>query len=85
MDKESTMIQMLANRIEEASLVVMKALEANNKTRDLCSEGRYDLVQSMILVLHDRLLIAANTLHAIKKYVPFLAFKDSIGKDEKIV
>ena len=74
---------MLSNRIEEASSVVTKALEESNKTWDLCSEGRYDLVKSMVLVLHDRLLIAANTLHAIKDFIPHLALNDEKKDQQK--
>lgn len=75
MEMESEIIKMLSNRMEEASSVVTKALEESNKTWDLCTEGRYDLVKSMVLVLHDRLLIVADTLHLIKKFVPHFTLK----------
>ena len=81
MEMESAIIQMFANRIEEASSVVMKALEESNKTRDLYLDGKYALVDSMLLVLHDRLLIAANTLNAIKEFVPHLTLKGNTEAD----
>ena len=76
MELESAIIQMLSNRIEEAGSVVTKALEESNKTWDSCSEGRYDLAKAMVRILHDRMLIASNTLHAIKDFIPHLALKD---------
>lgn len=76
MGMESAIIQMLSNRIEDASSVVMKALEANTNARNLGLTNNHDKVGPMLLVVHDRLLIAANTLHAIKDYIPLLALKD---------
>lgn len=76
MDMESAIIQMFANRIEEARSAVKKALEANTAARNMCRGGQHDKVEPILLVSHDFLLIAANTLHAIKDFIPHLALKD---------
>ena len=83
MDKESALIQILANRIEEASLVIIKALDENTKARNYCREGRYAEVEPMLLVSHDHLLIAEYALHAIKDYIPLLTQKDEKKRDNE--
>ena len=83
MEIESAIMQMFANRINDLSSVVMKALEENTTARNMWREGKYDKVEPMLLVSHDHLLMAANTLHALKDYIPYLALKDEKnGKTE---
>ena len=76
MKMESAVMQMFANHIKEVNSVVMQALEENTTARNMCREGKYDKVEPMLLVSHDHLLMAANTLHAIKDFIPHLALKD---------
>ena len=47
----------------------------NTTAMNKCQEGEFD-VKPVLLVSHDLLLIAANTLDAIKDYVPHLTLKD---------
>ena len=75
MELESAILEMFANRIEEARSMVKKALEVNTTAMNKCQEGEFD-VKPVLLVSHDLLLIAANTLDAIKDYVPHLTLKD---------
>lgn len=81
MEMESAILQMFANRIEEASSLVMQALEENTTARNLCRERKYDKVEPMLLVSHDHLLIAATTLRAIKEFVPNLSLKGNAEAD----
>lgn len=78
MEMESALIQMFANRIEEASSAVKKALEENTTARNMCSENRFDHVEPVLLVSHDQLLMAATALHAIKEFVPHLTLKGNV-------
>ena len=73
----SAIKKMYENRIAELEKSVMSALETNTKARNYVREGKMDLVDPMLQVAHDYLLIAANTVHAVKDYSPCLEIKSS--------
>ena len=81
MKMESAIMQMFAKHINEVNSVVMQALEENTMARNMCREGKYDKVEPILLVSHDHLLMAANTLHAIKDFVPHLTLKGNAEAD----
>ena len=74
---ERAIMKMFENRIAELDKVVMSALETNTKARNFVREGKLDMVDPMLQVAHDYLLVAANTVHAVKEYSPCLEIKSS--------
>ena len=72
---EDKIKRMYENRIAELDKVVMSALETNTKARNFVREGKMDMVDPMLQVAHDYLLVAANTVHAVKEYSPCLEIK----------
>lgn len=73
----SAIKRMYENRIAELEKAVMSALESNTKARNLIMDGKLDDIESILLNSHTYLLIAANTVHAVKEYSPCLEIKSS--------